>query len=51
MKDESGKSRGFAFVSMPSFDNACSAINGLNGYLLINGTYSNKLQVSFKVKK
>ncbi|MFH2034912.1 MAG: RNA-binding protein [Candidatus Zixiibacteriota bacterium] len=31
MDKESGKSKGFAFVEMPSDDNANKAITGLNG--------------------
>lgn len=44
--DFSGRSRGFGFVEMPSLDEACSAINNLNG----KGLHGRKLYVNEALK-
>ena len=41
-----GRSRGFGFVEMPSLDEACSAIDSLNG----KGLHGRKLYVNHALK-
>ena len=47
IRDQSNKCKGYGFVTMTNYDEACSAITSLNGYPLGNRV----LQVSFKTNK
>ena len=48
IRDESGKCKGYGFVNMVNYDEACAAICKLNGLVVENGK---QLQVSFKKTK
>ena len=48
IRDESNKCKGYGFVNMVNYDDACAAICKLNGQVVENGK---QLQVSFKKTK